>query len=261
MSKYTTEVRNICQAYAGLDTYETYAEIDDIIDTALPHIFDFSFPIFDENYRQTLEKKIILHFYTREIGYETVALWKLKLRTKLNEIMPYFNQLYESELMNIDPFYNVNLVTVLAEGTTGTTVGNDTTTDNSTLQHTGSNSRSDSENQWDKYSDTPQGSIRNMNGNPATIETSDDEYLTDARNIYSNGSSSGTDQYSNVNSGSRVSNNRLDSNGTRNQTITKTGYNGALSVSELVVKYRKSLLNIDMMIIDELEDLFLHLWN
>ena len=111
MSDYTTQVRYICENYCGLESSEGYDKVEEIIDNSIGKIFDFNFPIFDENYRCVLERKIIRHFYTREIGLETVGLWKLKLATKLNEIMPYYNQLYKSALYEYNPLYNVDYTT------------------------------------------------------------------------------------------------------------------------------------------------------
>lgn len=96
MSKYTTEVRYICENYAGLDESVGLSRIDEVLDEATPKVFDFSYPIFEEAYRRPLERKILSHYYTREIGYETVGRWKLALRNKMNEIMPYYNQLYKA---------------------------------------------------------------------------------------------------------------------------------------------------------------------
>lgn len=56
--------------------------------------FKTLYPLFDDNYRPTLQQKILLHYYTREICEETFALWKLRLISKLNDIMPYYNKLY-----------------------------------------------------------------------------------------------------------------------------------------------------------------------
>ena len=67
MSKYTTEVRYICETYAGLSESSGYSNVDDILTKAAPKVFDFDFPIFDEDYRLGLEKKILLNYYTREI--------------------------------------------------------------------------------------------------------------------------------------------------------------------------------------------------
>lgn len=111
MSKYTTEVRFICEEYAGLDKSVGYNSIDEVISKARDKVFDFSFPMFDENYRATLETKILKHYYTREIGFETTALWKHFLCTRLNEIMPYYNKLYSSELIEFNPMYDVDLTT------------------------------------------------------------------------------------------------------------------------------------------------------
>ena len=110
MGGYTTQVRTICEMYSTKQR-GGYAEIPDIIFEAIPKIFDFSYPIFDESYRRVLETKILMHYYTREICEETVGLWKLRLMSRLNEIMPYYNKLYESELLKFNPFFDVDYTT------------------------------------------------------------------------------------------------------------------------------------------------------
>lgn len=107
MSNFTTEVRFICESLNGTSSLG-FLSIDSVLDVAAPKIFDFDFPIYDENYRLILEKNILRHYYTREIGEETYGLWKLRLNARLNEIMPYYNQLYESALIEYNPLYNVD---------------------------------------------------------------------------------------------------------------------------------------------------------
>lgn len=119
MSKYTTEVRYICENAAGYKESKGYADVDKIIEDSIDSIFSFDFPIFDESYRNVLCTKILRHYYTREIGFETVGLWKLKLQTKLTEIMPYYNKLYESELLKFNPLYDVDLATTHVGDKTG----------------------------------------------------------------------------------------------------------------------------------------------
>ena len=114
MSKYTTEVRFICESITGHEDSVGFDDVDSVISDALPLIFDFEFPIFDEAYRSVLETKILRHYYTREIGLETYGLWKLKLQTKLNEIMPYYNKLYETELFKYNPLYDVPITGILS---------------------------------------------------------------------------------------------------------------------------------------------------
>ena len=109
MSKYTTEVRFICETASSLTESDGFNSVNDIIQNAIPKVFNFDFPIFDEAYRNVLLTKILKHYYTREIGEETVGLWKLWLEDRLNVIMPYYNQLYKSELLEFNPFYDVDL--------------------------------------------------------------------------------------------------------------------------------------------------------
>ena len=116
MSKYTTEIRFICEDAAGYDESKGYADVDEIISKSIDKIFSFDFPLFDGQYRDVLCTKILRHYYTREIGFETVGLWRLKLQTKLNEIMPYYNQLYLSELLKFNPLYDVDLKTTHVGG-------------------------------------------------------------------------------------------------------------------------------------------------
>ncbi len=111
MSKYTTELRFLCESEAGLTESKGFNSIESILEESAPKIFNFSFPIFDESYRLPLEIKILRYYYTREICEETVGLWKLRLQNRLNLIMPYYNQLYESELIKFNPLYDVDLTT------------------------------------------------------------------------------------------------------------------------------------------------------
>lgn len=79
-------------------------ELRDLIVNGYPLNLD-SYPIFDEQYRAVLNDKIIRHFYFREIGLETPEKFAFFLNRKMNEIMPYYNQVYESELISYDPLF------------------------------------------------------------------------------------------------------------------------------------------------------------
>ena len=133
MAEYTTEVRHICENYANLTESQGYNSIASILNNSWDKVFDFDFPIFDENYREPLCKKILKHFYTKEIGEETVGLWKLRLDDRMNEIMPYYNQLYESELISIEPLVNYRV----------RTNGNNTKTGSDGVAETGQSSETD----------------------------------------------------------------------------------------------------------------------
>lgn len=137
MSHYTTEVRFICEELAGLDESKGYNNVNDILNASAPRVFDFNFPIFDENYRLVLEKKILKHYYTREICAETVGLWKLWLDSRMNEIMPYYNKLYESELLEFNPFYDADYTRDIDRDKTGSEDNTNSRTNNVMGTHTG----------------------------------------------------------------------------------------------------------------------------
>lgn len=250
MSKYTTEVRFICEVNSGLNESVGYSKIEDVITGAIPKIFDFDFPIFDESYRSVLERKILKHFYTREICEETVGLWKLRLDTRLNEIMPYYNKLYNSELLDFNPLYSDNLVRTRKtnlDSNRKTSNSGKTTSNNSTH---GSGNGNTINNGNDLFSDTPQGSIVGLDENT---------YLTNARKTTDNSSTTSTT--SNISSGTVDSsdNGSDDLKSTEEYLESVSGWSG-ITGSELIMKYRETFINIDVMILNELEDLFFQLW-
>ena len=256
MSKYTTEVRFICETAAGYNESQGYGKIEEIIAAARPKIFDFTYPLFDQNYKAVIETKILRHFYTREIGAETVGLWKHFLCRKLNEIMPYFNKLYQSELLEFNPFYDVDYT---REGNregedtnTNTRTGTGKSTDSGTERlNVKDEPKSDA---WEYFSDTPQGGVDGL----ASME-----YLTNATHSTASGSGSNRDDVTTF--GKIVDTTSSDTeNGQKNTTEEYLehvhGKQGSTPYSELLQKYRETFLNIDMQVIDELEPLFMGLW-
>ena len=63
MAKYTTEIRSICEHYAGLTESTGFEDVDDIIEKSRSKIFQ-NYPIFNENHRAELEHKILKHYYS-----------------------------------------------------------------------------------------------------------------------------------------------------------------------------------------------------
>lgn len=299
MSKYTTEVRYICEHFSGLSESVGYNDVEQVIKNCLTKVFDFNFPIFDESYRTVLETKILRHYYTREIGLETVGLWKLKLNTKLNEIMPFYNQLYKSELIEFNPLYDVELTrerktegkgtkdtensesrngknhadTSQSSSNTVTENGEDKGTVNGTSD--GTQNQNTSGNATNMYSDTPQGAITDLQAGKYLTNASVDS----ATNTFAGASHDSTSQ-TNENTRNNVTNTdgstdssndgEYSSNidGYSNTTLSNTedylehvfGSNGGESFSKRLNDYRATFINIDMMVINELEELFFGLW-
>ena len=125
MGNYTTQIRFICESKSGLTESVGFSGIMDAITNSVDDVFNFEWPIFDESYRVPLEIKILRHFYTREIGEETFGLWQLRLCDRLNVIMPYYNQLYRSELIKFNPMYDVDLTTEHERASDGITNRNE----------------------------------------------------------------------------------------------------------------------------------------
>lgn len=235
MSKYTTQVRFICEQLSGYIQSVDYSNVDLVLRAAEPKIFDFDYPIFDENYRRVLNTKILKHYYINEIGLETYALWKLRLNTKMNEIMPYFNQLYMSELYTFNPLYDTDItrqhkVDRSQDSTTKTT-------DTSTTEQTNGNVHADA------YSDTPQGGITGVEKL---------NYLTNYRKVTDDNKLDTT----------ITGNTDTDSGITTFESYVETvkGKQGVRNYSDLLKDFRSTFLNIDMQVIDSLSDLFMLIW-
>lgn len=251
MSKYTTQVRFICESASGAVDSVGYNDVNKTIASAIPKIFDFDFPIYDESYRSVLCTKILKHYYTREIGAETVGLWKLWLDTRLNEIMSYYNQLYASTLIEFNPMYDVDLTTTHTrdnEGVTNVTDSGDTTNEGSSEQNDNSSGNNTNK---DLYSDTPQGALTNVENQ---------EYLTNARMVSNNGSS--TSKSNNTYNGSVKTESESETAVTSTEEYLQKiiGKTGGSSYSKRLLEFRNTFINIDTMIINELSDLFLNLW-
>ena len=316
MSKYTTEVRYICETYAGLEESAGYDSVEEIVEKSYNKIFNSSkIPMFKgetTEHRALLLQKILLHYYTREIGYETVGLWKLKLNQKLIEIMPYYNQLYESELLEFDPLKNVDVThTHEGEYNDDEKVDNERNsenhkgihteqesdaTENVTLRHSrtttqGNDVRTNdittNGEKWTLFSDTPQGGINGI-ANASSGSVSDNSYLTNATHeITTPDEQSVTQTHGNIvetynadgdkadttighaevdtqtteNEHGKITDDNIKNNkGTDAYENKDIGKIGTETYSEMLQKYRDTFLNIDMMVIRELEPLFMGLW-
>lgn len=69
------------------------------------HLALDDYPIFDESHRNELNNKIIEHYWFDEIGMETPDRFNHYLHSTMNEIMPYYNELYKSVAMEYNPLF------------------------------------------------------------------------------------------------------------------------------------------------------------
>lgn len=219
-------------------------ELDDIIKSGVD-IWAFDYPSYYKgDDKKAFEQKVLDHYRFRQIGQETVGRWLHYFRTRVREIMPFYLQLYESqELMQSleDPFGNVDITETFEETRTGESeteshVTNSTDRNEETFTTTG-NTR--------KYSDTPQGSIANL-----------DTHLSEA--TVDDGTQNDTGTVSEEATGSSSSSG--SETGTVRHTLTRKGNQGVNTYAHDMKELRETFLNIDMMIINELNDLFLKVY-
>lgn len=206
------------------------------------------YPIFDEQYREPLNNKIIEHFWFREIGLETPQLFKRFLNRRLNEIMPFYNQLYKSCLLEYDPLSNYSLTSVTShtsQNEVERTAAHVDTSNTSGETKTTNDSDSHARN---LVSTTPQMQLSGREDYASNITESDSTAKTG--NLTEQDATTKTD----------ATDTSKDSANARDDGTSKvTGLSGVLAADALE-RYRSTLLNIDMMVIEELQDLFMGLY-
>lgn len=266
MSKYTVELRELLEQGVdiGLKTY----------------------PIWSEDHREELNTKIINHYKYREIGFETPGRFIDELNIKMNEIMPYYNDLYKTTILEYNPIHNVDYEEeyTTTRDTTGSsdTIGSATSSDKTTSEGSesvdgtsNSTTTSDLSTSTNHANtkvdiDTPQSNIDVDNITTtypyASNVSQDKNNETSTKNNTDTTTGSGT---SNTESSSEVTNDsesssEVNTNTSEKQTETHSkhlvGNYGMTSSQTLIKQERELIINIDMQIISQLRDLFMQVW-
>lgn len=144
MASYTTQLRTYINSFS-ID--QPNLPINQRIEIALPYLFDFDFPIW-QNESVKFETDFVKHFYMREIGFETIALFKFRLEEKLNLIMPYYVDLYQTTQNDIDYLTDMNWTETENRGSEGSNTSQGTSQSNS--------------NSTSLQSDLPQTTLNNL---------------------------------------------------------------------------------------------------
>ena len=286
MSKYTTLLRWIIEQELdnkGLCHEEkNWKEIYDKIGLA-------DYPIFNENYREELNNKIIRHYYFREIGLETAGLFRWYMRREMFEIMPYYNQLYESEILakQMEPLLSFhewlykNRVLdhtsndVYDEDTTARNVfdGEVNNTHEDEANYVLDNTHEDETNTHHEnvFSDTPMNMLHDDDEpNPiasakwaTTVSYDNTNEITDG--TYQNTENTVTDgtyktETDNISTGTGTLDSTRDITANDNEVIDAENKGFRESQAKLLKEYRETFLNIDLDIVNSLRDLFFGLW-
>lgn len=206
---------------SNYDNTGVTVELRKVVESGV-NVWDFDYPSFYEgDQKKAFEQKVLDHYWFRQIGQETVGRFLHYFRAKVREIMPYYIERYRSvELMHSydDPLESYHLTETFEK------TGSGSSTSKSEGSASGGSVR--------KFSDTPQGTIDNM-----------DNHLTEGEKNDNNSSSNVTGEAS--------------SETTENYTMTRRGNIGVQPLGDEIEKLRKAFINVDMEVINELNDLFL----
>lgn len=116
MAWFTTQVRTICEqawldSHPGSNRHQMPSNPNDVITSVWDKVIPQDWTIWDGGSKKELSISILKHYYIREIGLETVGLFKFYLGMRMAEIMPYYVQLFNSQL-DYDDIFNTQDKTV-----------------------------------------------------------------------------------------------------------------------------------------------------
>ena len=172
--------------------------------------------------KDKLAKKIVDHYYMRELGFETPALFKHYAKITMQELMEKYLPLIYSASIKYDPLINVDYTETFTRNI-----------DNSSSGESNSNSSS-----INIASDTPQGKI-------SKADILQGDYA----------SSTGTNEINDSTNSSSLGNTKEDYN-------KKIKGNSGVSATaqKMIEQYRDNIISIDKDIIKELDILFFGLY-
>lgn len=224
MSKYTIELGEIAQSITNMYGDDT----ETIIQAAIPLIFN-TYPIFDETYRNTLNTAIMSAFFWREIGFETYGRWKFELHALMNRIMPYYNKLYESTLIEYNPI--ITYFETRNEIRSGSEINDDYGNNNETSSSTSNNKN----NINDDYIETDaENNIQNNTQNSIEeqneIENNNtDDIGTGGSSSYDNKMHNDIQTQKNIQSQSEYNNNINVTAANDSNNLSESNYNNTIS--------------------------------
>ena len=212
-------------------------------------VFTFDYEFYSDNVqdKETFEKLFVSHFYFREIGFETPERFKMKLQSKLNLIMPYYRQLALTEWDKVRSIEQM----MTSKNLTETTEHMQSIQGNSETQ----SNQSSSSNATQNATSTNESKASNL-ADGVSQSSLDDGYLT------ASGKTEQTDNTQSEATGkanqSILGNNEQQL--TEKTTFTSSGDIGTHTPAYALTEWRKIIINLNQMIINECEDLFLKIY-
>lgn len=236
MATFTTRISDFIESFT--DFRNLQETTDKKIETGMPYLFSFNYDFYTPSEADKIEfqKQFIRHFYMHEIGFETIGLFKMRLRDKLDLIMPRYKEIYVAQMLLDEKLLeNINIHDIENEKTNTTKENNE----NGISQV--KNKATIENNSQGIQSDSPQTTYAN-NDYASGLNRERDKSDTDATiNSEITKSIDDTEDF------------------TRGAEKTSVGWTG--SKSEEISKYRELVISINEQIINECEDLFMTIYN
>lgn len=237
------------QISTALSTYPLYEQKNNRIDTIIPG-------------REELNKKLLNHYKYREIAFETVGRFLDELQITMEEIMPYYNEMFKtieimSELDN--PFDNVDITETYFEETSGTATNEGTSEVNS--QSSNETQSSDSSqtnaavenNSKNVHAATPQGVLDISSDDIDSIPYADDATWNKSNNSDTANSSGSSNAKSDTSSSQdSESMSQTTTSGTTEHTFTKKGNQGVNTYAHDMIEFRTSIIDVTNQIINDI---------
>lgn len=283
----TISVKDILQSYSFPDVIPhddpwKSLTVDEIIQNGKDKFFDFTFPWYadDKTGLDDFKNLFLRKNYMKQIGQETTAQFKLYVQARLMEKMPLYKQLYESTLLEYDPLINRKLTTTTTESeneergkesenivsttATGTTEENNNSnrSGSSTAQRNSESNMNTETNNQSVHSENPEITMANkdyassMDREKKTEAGSGNENVDENKSVNDN-----TTEHNNSDSnasshetGNLEENEKKERNKNGNEVIE--GFDGE-SQADAILKYRETILNLNEMICNDMNDLFL----
>lgn len=224
-------------------------EIRQMIDEPLIGLFTFTYDFYtdDKESKKEFERLFIEHYYFREIGFETPERFKVKLKAKLDLIMPYYRQLAMTEWEQLRTVDQMMTSKNLIEKTTHEQKISGQSSSNGTSSNNGTQSSTQTDSQTSKTS--------SINDGVSSVSLTEG-YLTGVGNNENNS----TNQTTANNTATQ------EASGNSEQTLTETnifeskGDIGIQTPAYAITEWRKVIININQLIINECNDLFMKLY-
>lgn len=280
MAKYTIELRKVCEYFNRSEVEGWFKDYE---------LFDFLTPLQIQTIeshgvwnKDKLAKKIVDHYWMREIGLETPALFAHYAKVKMNEIMESKLPLIYSAAIEYDPLVNVDYTetfnrniaregsvsNILNSDSSGSSSSNSSNSINSSTSGSSNSSSTQNSSSYDINNETPQTLItkQNLDSGIYASSTNQNDVSTSisdstSNSSTSNSSSSGTVGASNSSSLETTSNSQDEQNTNESYTKKVKGNSGVSATAQkMIVQYRENIIAIDKDIIEELDSLFMGLY-